>query len=586
MNRGIATASAHRTEPEHAGLAIHPRPRCQGWGRVATAAVALAGLVACLSPAVGPAAAAAEAPVPVLDWQPCAEPTPQGFDCATAQVPLDYGDPQGATINLAVIRHRATDPAQRLGALFFNPGGPGDAGTKELPAWLALFPVELRTRFDLISWDPRGVGASTAVQCFDSLDDEDAFFAGLPQGFPVGRAEQRAWINAYAGFGQICGERNGDLLAHVSTAESAKDLELLRQAVGAPHLNYLGVSYGTLLGATYANLFPDTVRAMVLDGNVDPVAWTNGGEDRTFLSTSLRLRSDIASAKTLNAFLDLCGQASTDRCTFSAGSPAATQAKWTTLLQRLREHPVTLDIDGTNETITYAVLVSAMNGWLTTTQPQPPGQQPPDFRGWTYAAGVLQQLWELSDPDAPPAAAHAAASGSLTAGRGSAARRAPAGVVQRYAGPEQGFAVACAESPNPRHPPAFLVLDPLTYARAGDLGRWWIWTMDEPCASWPAVAADRYAGPWDRPTAKPILVIGNTVDPETPLEGAVAMADELASARLLTVDGYGHSALLNPSRCASQYVSDYLIDGTLPPEGTVCPQDQPPFTTSPSPATR
>ena len=110
--------------------------------------------------------------------------------------------------------------------------------------------------------------------------------------------------------------------------------------------------------------------------------------------------------------------------------------------------------------------------------------------------------------------------------------------------------------------------------------------MDAPCASWPAVAADRYAGPWDRPTANPILVIGNTFDPETPLEGAVAMADELASARLLTVDGYGHSALLNPSRCASQYVSDYLIDGTLPPEGTVCPQDQPPFTTSPSPATR
>jgi pimeloyl-ACP methyl ester carboxylesterase len=130
------------------------------------------------------------------------------------------------------------------------------------------------------------------------------------------------------------------------------------------------------------------------------------------------------------------------------------------------------------------------------------------------------------------------------------------------------------------------VLDPLTYARAGDIGRWWIWTIDEPCASWPAVAADRYAGPWDRPTAKPILVIGNTFDPETPHEGAVAMAHELASARLLTVDGYGHSALLNPSRCASQHVSDYLIDGTLPPEGTVCPQDHQPFTTGQSPATR
>jgi pimeloyl-ACP methyl ester carboxylesterase len=573
MNRGIAAAFVPQTEPEPTVLAVHTHRRRHGWRRVATAAVALTGLVACL----WSGAAAAETPVPELDWQACADPDQDGFDCATAQVPLDYGDPQGATIDLAVIRHRATDPAQRLGALFFNPGGPGGLGTELLPSWISLFPSELRTRFDLISWDPRGVGASTAVQCFATKDDEDAFFAGLPQGFPVGGAEQRAWISRYADFGPICGERNGDLLAHVSTAESAKDLDLLRQAAGEPHMNYLGVSYGTLLGATYANLFPDTVRAMVLDGNVDPVAWTNGGEDRTFLSTSLRLGSDIASGKTLNAFLDLCGQASTDRCAFSAGSPAATREKWTTLLQRLREHPVTLD----NETITYAVLVSAMNVWLTTTEPQPP-----DFKGWTHAAGVLQQLWELSDPDAPPGAAHAAASGSLTTGRGSAARRAPAGVVQPYPGPEQGFAVACAESPNPRHPAAFLVLDPLTYARAGDLGPWWIWIYDEPCASWPAVAADRYAGPWDRPTANPILVIGNTFDPETPYEGAVAMADKLASARLLTVDGYGHSALLNPSTCASQHVSDYLIDGTLPPEGTVCPQTHQPFTTGPEPATR
>ena len=117
MNRGIAAAFVPQTEPEPTGLAVHTHRRRHGWRRVATAAVALAGLVACLSPAVGPAAASAAVPVPVLAWQPCAEPSPQGFDCATAQVPLDYGDPQGATIDLAVIRHRATDPAQRLGAL-------------------------------------------------------------------------------------------------------------------------------------------------------------------------------------------------------------------------------------------------------------------------------------------------------------------------------------------------------------------------------------------------------------------------------------------------------------------------------------
>ena len=137
----------------------------------------------------------------MLDWQPCADPSQHGFDCATAQVPLDYGDPQGATIDLAVIRHLATDPANRLGALFFNPGGPGGAGTDDLPAFFHLFPPELRARFDLISWDPRGIGASTAVQCFATKDDEQRFFAEIPFGFfPVGAAEKRAWLRRYALF--------------------------------------------------------------------------------------------------------------------------------------------------------------------------------------------------------------------------------------------------------------------------------------------------------------------------------------------------------------------------------------------------
>ena len=289
--------------------------RYRGWRRVATAAVAIAGLAGfpALAPAAGLAAAAAAAPVPVLDWQPCADPGQRGFDCATAQAPLDYSDPQGATIELAVIRHLATDPANRLGTFFFNPGGPGGPGTLQLPQWLGLFPATLRARFDLISWDPRGVGASTAVRCFATSEDEQKFFAGLPDGFPVGRAEQRAWISLYARFGLRCAESNGDLLAHVSTTDTANDLDLLRQAVGDPQLNFLGLSYGTFLGATYANLFPDKVRTMVLDGNADPVMYTNGGDDDASLGLFLRLGSDESAAKTLDAFLTLCGQAATAR---------------------------------------------------------------------------------------------------------------------------------------------------------------------------------------------------------------------------------------------------------------------------------
>jgi pimeloyl-ACP methyl ester carboxylesterase len=578
MNRGIAAACVPQTALEPRSLAVHPRPRRQGWRWVAAAAGALAGLVAGLSPAAA-AAGPAEPPVPVLDWRPCADPGQHGFDCATAQVPLDYGDPQGATIDLAVIRHPATDPAHRRGTLFFNSGGPGGAGTEDLPAWIALFPAEVRARFDLLSWDPRGVGASTAVQCFATLDDEQAFFAGVPEGFPVGRAEQRAWIDTYARFGQLCAQRNGDLLAHVSTVDTARDLDLLRQAVGDPQLTYRGVSYGTFLGATYANLFPDTVRAMVLDGNVDPVAWTNGGEDRTFLSTSLRLGGDKASAQVLDAFLDLCGQASSDQCAFSAGSAEATREKWRTLLQRLREQPVTVVTPTGPQTYTYAALVSTIggsNGILFV---------PFVEHTWTRAAELLQTLWTSRDPNAPLPAPNAAAAARRITGLRSASRSPSAGAEARYAGPEQGSAVQCAESPNPRHPGVFRALAALAYARAGDVGPAWSWG-DEPCASWPATAAARYAGPWDQPTSNPILVIGNTFDPSTPYEGAVAMANALARARLLTVDGYGHTVLLNPSTCASQYESDYLVDGTLPPPGTVCPQNQQPFATGPSPATQ
>jgi pimeloyl-ACP methyl ester carboxylesterase len=512
----------------------------------------------------------------VLDWQPCAETRQSGFECTTAQVPLDYGEPHGSTIDLAVIRHRATDPANRIGALFFNPGGPGGAGTKDLPAWIELFPAEVRERFDIVSWDPRGIGASTAVQCFPTAEAEQDFFANVPEGFPVDSAEERAWIHAYARFGQLCGQRNGDLLAHVSTPESAKDLELLRRAVGARQLNYRGVSYGTLLGATYANLFPSKVRAMVLDGNVDAVAWTNGGRKHTFLSTSLRLGSDKASAKTLNAFLTLCGQASTEQCAFSAGSASATRAKWATLLHRLRQQPVTID----GQTITYAAVVSGMGGVLYTSQAEP--GFPTAFPGWTAFATVLQTLWTSSDPGDPVSAPEAAASSILNAGPGSDGPSPAAGTEQTYSSDKQGLAVQCSDSPNPRHPGTFRALDAISYARAGAIGPSWSWG-DEPCASWPARAAARYVGPWNRPTANPVLVIGNTFDPATPYEGAVAMADELARARLLTVDGYGHTVLLNPSACAKAYESSYFVDGTLPPPGTVCQQDQQPFTTSPAP---
>ncbi|WP_079403410.1 alpha/beta hydrolase [Streptomyces sp. 3211] len=514
-------------------------------GRRRCAAVLVAGAI-CSSVLTAPLLGAAHAEpspsatVPALDWSPCKPGSP--YDCATARVPLDHADPAGRTIDLAVVRRTAGDPARRVGTLFVNPGGPGGPGTVQVPQNYDSFPEELRERFDIVSWDPRGIGNSTAVNCFDSPEEAKTWAAGKPIGFPVGEKERATWIDAYEALGRLCEKRDPDLLRHVSTADTAQDLELLRRAVGEPQLNYLGVSYGTILGATYANLFPGKVRAMVLDSNIDPLAWTNNAspsEPRT--TTLLRMGSDRTAAATLDKFLDLCGSATTARCAFSAGSPQATRAKYDQLMQRLREHPV--------GPWTYAATVAGTVSSLYIVRP-----------GWTDLAGRLQDLWQGRTPKPP--------------------QYPPPPPVKQpdpYLGEEQAAAVWCADSPNPRDPAVYHGLEEDSAKRAGDAGRYWTWS-GEPCATWPARAANRYDGPWDKPTAHPVLVIGTTYDPSTPYSDAQAMAGELADARLLTNNGYGHTALFNnSSTCINTYESRYLIDDTLPPPGTTCQPDRLPF---------
>ena len=350
---------------------------------------AIVGLFAAL-----PAGAAA---APALAWKPCADPSQPGFQCATLRVPLDYDDPDGRTIRLAVIRHRATDRRHRIGTLFFNFGGPGGPGAALLPQALPQVPEAVRARFDIASWDPRGVGKSTAVHCFASPEAESAFLDDMvvSRSFPVGSAEMGAWLDLYRQFGDRCGQQNGDLLRHISTADTARDLNRLRRAVGDRRLNYDGLSYGTFLGATYANLFPDRVRALVFDANVPPKAYANpqikanGG---LFLSTDLRLRSDLGLARTLDAFLDLCGGTDAAHCAFTAGSPEATRAKYAALLARLQSDPQSANL-------TYAQVVSltadatrrhrrrarqyASHRALRSAARRAPTPPPPHSRPWT-----------------------------------------------------------------------------------------------------------------------------------------------------------------------------------------------------------
>jgi len=541
--------------PERAVAAVHARVRrpCHGFPRAAALAVAAGLLAAVLVPAAAAATSAvvpgpATPPVPVLHWRSC----DSGFQCATARVPLNYRDPRGATISIAVVRHLATDPAHRLGSLFFNAGGPKEQ-IQGFVADFGEFPAALREHYDIITFDPRGFGYSTAIRCFPSMATENKFLAGLPQ-FPVGARQDTAWEQTWARFDTRCAAGGGGLVDHDTTADVARDMNLLREAVADPALNYYGESYGTLLGATYANLFPETTGRMILDGNINPVTWT--ATDGT-LPSWLRLGTDQAAAATLRDFLDLCGKTTTSACAFSAGTPAATQAKWATLLRRLRQHPIT--VGSSPQAYTYADAVASV----------PLGT----VAEWQQGAILLQQLWVASaDPSR----------GTITANTAAPARAgSPAAVTTTatalYSGMEQSLAVLCSDSPNPRDPGVYPSLARLSYARSGPFGPEFSWQSEE-CAAWPAAAAqDRYTGPWNRPTASTILLFGNTGDPTTSYQDSVALSRELARARLLTIDGYGHTETNNPSTCAMDYGVRYLLTGTLPPAGTVCSQNATPF---------
>lgn len=513
--------------------------------------VTAAGLLALIPATIGSASAApvfpqinkagapatAAPPVPRLSWAPC----DHGFQCATARVPLDYRHPRGGKVKIAVIRHLASDRAHPAGTLFINGGGPGPQ-IEGFVAGFAGFPAALRTRFNIITFDERGFGRSSLVQCFPNATAENKFLVGLPQAFPVGARQVAVWEKIFARFDARCARQGGPLLQHDTSTDAARDMNLIRQAVGVRKLNYVGLSYGTPLGAVYANLFPATVGHMVLDGNLNPVAWSKGGN----LPDALRQRTDLAAASVMRSFLDLCGKSTTAACAFSAGTPSATRAKWAALLRRLRKHAVT--IGSPPQTFTYAVTINDVPlGFLAF------------VADWQSAAGLLQQLWAAT-----------------TSGHAQAADAAvPLGTA--YSGPEQAIAELCADTADPRGTGAYQAAARLGNARSGGIGLGLAW-QEEPCAAWPAnVSADRYTGPWNHRTASPILVIGSTGDPVTPYRNAVAMSKDLARARLLTVNGFGHTENLNPDPCATSYEVRYLKTGALPPAGTVCQQDARPF---------
>jgi len=538
------------------------------------AAVVVAVGALLLSPVAAQPAAGRSSPpagarlaVPDLAWRPCGTGFP-GTECATATVPLDYDRPNGPTTTIALARVPATAPgptggagdptapgnAPRVGSLFVNPGGPGGSGVGLVLGGFGKFLADqLGGRFDIVGFDPRGVGASDPLHCFASKADLDAFLAAQPV-FPFRGAQFAPYFRHVTGLNRECRDDRQVVVEHMSTADVVRDLDLLRRSVGDRELTYLGFSYGSYLGNTYANMFPRRVRALVIDGVLDPRLWSSG---RQIVSDRIATQEEFAE------FLRLC-EAAGRSCAFGAGPPQAA-ARWERLASRLRERPVRL-ADGTVYGYDFLIGdgVSAMF-------------DPGTWGGREGFGALFDAVADAALSGAAPnkvaalrARLHQRLQGPTMHGAVTSTRAVEANYandVDAYYGNQ------CADTGYPSTLGAFRAIDRFAL-RGSRFGPFW-WWGNAPCANWPT-SSDRYSGPWDAQTAQPVLVVGNFFDGVTDLRGAQASSRLLHNSRLLSYAGWGHTAY-GTSDCVTDDVNAYLIDRTLPAPGKVCPANPNPF---------
>ncbi|MEW2509592.1 alpha/beta hydrolase [Streptomyces sp. NPDC046870] len=474
-----------------------------------------------------------------LDWESCPAPSeaegggsppsplPNGgeWQCATMKAPLDWRRPKGDTIGIALIRARASGPAsRRIGSLVFNFGGPGGSGVTTLPAFGADY-ATLRTRYDLVSFDPRGVGRSAPVECEGDAQLDEYF---QQDATPEDRAEQVQLVNRTKQFNAACEKNSQKILPHVRTTDAARDMDLMRQVLGDDKLHYFGISYGTELGGVYAHLFPKNVGRAVLDGVVDP--------------TQTPEQSALGQARGFQLALDNFARdctSKTEECPIGS-TEQEVKDRIAQLLADLEKKPIP-GIFPRQLTQT-----AATNGIAQSLYSK-------DF--WEYLTEGLEQAYDgdgkilmlLSD----------AMNGRNENGEYSNLTAA-------------NIAINCSDE-KPRYTaddvrrklPEFRAASPL-------FGDFLAWGMVS-CTDWAVPGAADHPDV-SAPGAAPILVIGNTGDPATPYEGARKMVDALGKGVgiELTYKGQGHGAYDSKNKCVQSAVDGYLLDGRKPKANTVC----------------
>ncbi len=510
---------------------------------ISTLAVGLA-LSAAAQAAASPRGYSTSPMVPTLKWAPCGDQFPS-TECATAMVPLDYDKPTGATTQIALARIPAANQANRIGSVFVNPGGPGGSGVDSvLGGFGQALGQQLEGRFDVVGFDPRGVARSEPLRCFTSQEESAKSLAGLPS-FPYQKERYRPYFETARAYAALCSDGRHRISQHMSTADVARDLDLLRQAVDDAKLNYLGFSYGSYIGNTYANLFPRNVRALVIDAVFDPRLWSSGRQIES---------ARVATQQEFNEFLRLCDEAG-HACAFSGPEGSAT--RWEALATAIHRHPLALP-NGTF--FTYDRLIDAGLGAMHT----------PEFWGGPSGAAAL------FDAVADAVAGEPAGTAVVADARRSMAQQVAAAPAadDHDNSFDAHFGNHCADAQYPRTFAQYLTTD-RSAAAGSRFGPLWWWQLGAACAGWP-VNDDRYTGPWTARTANPVLVVGNYFDGITDYAGAQASAQLLKNSRLLSYAGWGHGAY-GRSACVTGHVNRYLIDGALPDAGTVCPANPNPF---------